>query len=330
MSQINIRVLTGEEIRRALPMRAVIQTLRDAFRELSAGRVTMPLRARVSVPDPAGTFLVMPALRPDAGQMAVKVVSVFPENRRRDLPSIHAVVLVFDPRDGRPLALLDGESLTALRTGAASGVATDILARPEAATAAVFGAGAQGRTQLEAVAAVRQLKHAWIFDPAADAAAEFAREMTARLGVPVDIAPDPAAALRKAEVVCTATTAGRPVFDDADVPPGVHLNAVGAYTPATHEIPPATVARAHVVVDQRQACLAEAGDLIIPRDRGLLAADFSPAELGEILDGRRPGRSAPDEITLFKSVGVAVQDTAVAGQALAVATELGLGRDVAL
>ncbi|MBN2431201.1 MAG: ornithine cyclodeaminase [Acidobacteria bacterium] len=311
-------------------MFAAIAALRDAFRELSAGRVTMPLRARLPVPDHDGIFLVMPALIPAAQQMAVKVVSVYPENPGQGLPSIHAVVLMFDPRDGRPLALLDGETLTALRTGAASGVATGLLARPEAATAAVFGAGAQGRTQLEAVATVRRLTRAWIFDPAVETATAFAREMTDQLGFPVDIAPDPAAALRQADVVCTATTSGRPVFTDRDVPPGTHINAVGAYTPASHEIPPATVARALVVVDQRQACLAEAGDLLIPREQGLLAADFLPAELGEILDDRRPGRSSPDEITLFKSVGVAVQDAAVAGRVLDAAAEIGLGREVML
>jgi ornithine cyclodeaminase/alanine dehydrogenase-like protein (mu-crystallin family) len=239
-------------------------------------------------------------------------------------------MVLFDAATGSPLAVMDAATLTAVRTGAASGAATDLLARPDAEAAAVFGAGVQGRTQLEAVCAVRTIRRARVFDVDAAAAGRFADEMAEHLGIAVEAAATPAEALAGAEVVCTATTASQPVFDDADLAPGVHLNAVGAYQPPAREVPAETVCRARVVVDQRAAALEEAGDLVVPLRDGLITEDHIAAEVGEILAGRAAGRESPEQVTLFKSVGVAVEDVAAAAAALAGAERLGFGTAVRL
>ncbi|HID88469.1 MAG TPA: hypothetical protein EYP52_01970, partial [Anaerolineae bacterium] len=274
--------------------------------------------------------LFMPGYLAEDDRMAVKIVSVFNDNPAKGLPLIHALVVVVDAETGAPTAVMDGTYLTALRTGAASGAATDLLAREDARVAAIFGAGVQGRTQLEAVCAVRPIETAWVYDVDPERAATYAKEMADRLGIPIHVASTPAEAVRAADVICTATTAAAPVFDDADVRPGTHINAIGAYTPQMQEIPAETVVRAKVVIDHREASLAEAGDLIIPLQQGLIAEDHIWAELGEIAAGLKPGRTDPGEITLFKSVGVAVQDVAAAAAVLEAAKRLGLGVEVPL
>jgi alanine dehydrogenase len=327
---MNLRVLSKEDVRRALPMVEAVEAMKAAFAQLSAGRADVPLRTPIEVPAHNGVTLFMPAYLSDDDLMAVKIVSVFNDNPARGLPLIHALVVVVEPTTGQPQAAMDGTYLTALRTGAASGAATDLLARPDARVAAIFGAGAQGRTQLEAVCAVRPIERAWVFDLNPEGAAAYADEMSARLALPVSVAGSPTEALRQADVVCTATTSSSPVFADADLQPGVHINAVGAYTPQMQEVPTETVARAKVVIDHHESSLAEAGDLIIPMKHGLIGKDHVYAELGEIAAGLKPGRTSNDEVTLFKSVGVAVQDVAAAGRVLAAAERLGLGVVVAL
>jgi alanine dehydrogenase len=327
---VKLRVLSADDVRQALPMAEAVEAMKAAFAQLSLGRANVPLRTPVEVPAHNGVTLFMPAYLADDDQMAVKIVSVFNDNPARGLPLIHALVVVVDATTGRPQAAMDGTYLTALRTGAVSGAATDFLARPDARIAAIFGAGAQGRTQLEAVCAVRPIEGAWVFDSYAERARAYADEMSARLSLPVSVARSPAEALRQADVVCTATTSSTPVFADADLQPGVHINAVGAYTPQMQELPAETVARARVVIDHRAASLAEAGDLIIPIAQGIIGADHIYAELGEIVSGLKPGRASAAEVTLFKSVGVAVQDVAAAGRVLAAAERLGLGVEVSL
>ena len=325
-----IRILSRADVRRALPMRQAIEAMKRAFAQLSTGQANVPLRVPLQVPRHNGVTLFMPAYLAADDQMAIKIVSVFNDNPARGLPLIHALVVVVDATTGAPAAVMDGTYLTALRTGAASGAATDLLARQDAHTAAIFGAGAQGRTQLEAVCAVRPIREAWIYDVAPQQAAAYADEMSRYLSLPVRVAGTPAEAVRRADVICTATTSSSPVFGDADVRPGTHINAVGAYTPQMQEIPVETVLRARVVIDHREASLAEAGDLLIPLQRGLMTQAHIYAELGEIAAGRKPGRTSAEEITLFKSVGVAVQDVAAASAVLEAARRLNLGTEVAL
>jgi len=320
--------LSAADVDRALSMPAAIAAVREAFIDLSGGRADVPLRAQMALAGD-GCALFMPVHLPRRRQLGVKVVTVIPENRGRELPTIQALVAVFDAESGRPQAVMDGELLTAMRTGAASGVATDALARKNAAVAAVIGAGVQGMRQLEAVCCVRTIREALVFDADRERASDFATEMGRRLGRTVRVL-DRASGVLAADIVCTATSSNLPVVADADLAKGAHVNAIGAYRPDTREIPGKTVGRATLVVDSREACMAEAGELVMAMGEGHLERDASPAEIGEVLAGTRPGRTGDDELTLFKSVGNAVQDLAVAGRILEEARRLELGTEVEL
>jgi ornithine cyclodeaminase len=325
-------ILKAEDVRQAFPMREGIVAMKHAYAAVSAGTADVPLRTSLSVPAHRGVSLFMPAYVSTASSeaLAVKAVSLFPANPSAGLAYIQAAVLLFDPQTGRALALLEGSSLTAIRTGAASGAGIELLSRAESRVAAIFGAGVQGRTQLEAACTARSISSVLVYDPSPDRARAFADEMRGRSGAPADIrvAVSPRDALAEADIVCTATTSMHPVFEDADLQPGTHISAIGAYTPEMREIPAETVVRARVVVDSRSAALAEAGDLIQPIRSRLIDESHIHAELGEIVLGRRPGRDSPDQITLFKSVGIAAQDAVAAEHAYRNAVRLGLGQEV--
>jgi alanine dehydrogenase len=327
-------ILTAAEVQKALSMKDAIEAMKRAYASLSDGKAEVPLRTRLSVPPQDAVSLFMPAyVQAESGDaLAVKVVSLFPKNpeRERSLAFIQAAVLVLDAETGRTTALLEGSSLTAIRTGAGSGAAIDVLARPDSKVVAVFGAGAQGRTQLEAACSVRKIEKAWVFDPSIERAESFAHEMAGKGPVPKDlrVATDAGQAVSEADIICTATTSTTPVFADADLKPGTHVSAIGSYTPEMQEVPAATVARALVVVDSRSATLAETGDLLQPMQDGLFGEEHIYAELGEILLGRKPGRRSPNQITYFKSVGVAVQDAMAAQLALQNARNQRMGVEV--
>ena len=330
VKQRTVRILSAADVRRALPMREAIEVMKEAFRRLSQGDAVVPPRICLEVASRRGRALFMPAYLPAEDRMAVKVVTLFDGNAALGLPRIQALVLLLDAGNGSPLAVMDGASLTAIRTGAASGVATELLARSDASVAAVFGAGVQGRTQLEALFCVRPIREVRVVDPDPAAVEAFCREMSGKTGVPVKPASTAAQAVREADVICTATTSRVPVFSDGDLKPGVHINAIGSYQPEVREVPEATVARARIIVDHRQSARAEAGDLLIPLRAGLITEEHLAAELGEVLDGRKRGRTSLDEVTLFKSVGVAVQDLAAAARVFRLAREQGLGSEVAI
>jgi alanine dehydrogenase len=330
---MRLRLLSANDVRQALPMGECIGLMKEAFAQLSSGRAHVPLRCPVPVPAHEGVTIFMPAYLEQSGDLGAKIVSVFPRNLKSGLPTIHAVVIVIDSTTGVPSALMDGTYLTALRTGAASGVATDLLSRKDARVVAVFGAGTQGRTQLEAVCTVRPIAHALVFDKDRRQAERYAEEMRSR-GAPIpkqiDIASSPSEALRRADILCTATTSTEPVFEGKELRPGTHINAVGAYTPQMQEVDAETIRRAKVVIDSREASLAEAGDLIIPMNQGIVSESHIYGEIGEIIAGRKPGRASKEEITYFKSVGVAVQDVAAARRILENSGKLSLGTDVEL
>jgi ornithine cyclodeaminase/alanine dehydrogenase-like protein (mu-crystallin family) len=319
-----IRILTTNDLRECLSIGETVELMKTAFAELSAGRATVPDRVSMEMPEIEGRALLMPVYLPAAGQFAVKIVSIFKNNPERGLPYIQAALLLLDGHDGHIMALMDGAYLTALRTGAASGLATDLLARKNASIAMIFGAGAQGRLQLEGMCAVRPIRLAYVYDPSGSRAEEFAVEMQTRVSCPIRIAPSPSAAT-EADIICTATTSLDPVFQDIDIRPGTHINAMGAYRPEMCEVPPSTVARARVVVDSRSAALAEAGDILRAISEGRFSADRISAELGEIVAGTRRGRMDDHEITIFKSVGSAAQDLVSARKALANAEGMKLG-----
>jgi len=317
--------LSADAIYRALPMREAVDAMREAFALLARGEVTLPTRLRLDAPAEHGAALVMPCHCTSQGLFSTKVVTVFDKNADRGLPVVQSILILTDGCTGATLAVMDGISLTAVRTGAASGLATDLLARSDAASVAVIGAGVQARTQLEAVCCVRAVRRARVYDRRVEAARRFADEMHERLGIGVEPAASPSEAMADAAVVCTATTSVTPVFDDRDVRPGTHINAVGAFRPGTAEVPAATVCRARVVVDHYAAAREEAGDLLAPLAAGLIDERHFDTELGQLVLGQKPGRTSTDEVTLFKSVGVAVQDLFAAARALDRAGHLGLG-----
>lgn len=326
-----MRIMTADDVRAALPMSAAIEAMRTAFRALAEGRVAMPQRTALTPPGAQGTLLVMPAALSEPGSLGAKLVTVFPQNRARGLPLVGAVVLLIDAVSGRPNALLEGAALTALRTGAASGLATDLLARPEARTAAIFGTGVQARTQLEAVCTVRQVERVWVVSRTREHAERFAREMAGRAPVPphVEVMASARRAVAGADIVCTATGASSPVFDGADVRPGTHVNAIGSFTRDMRELDPGLLPRARVVVDQREAARREAGEVIACLEAGTLAPS-DLVELGEVVASRAAGRGSAAQVTVFKSVGLAVQDVVAAEAALAAARARHLGREVEL
>jgi ornithine cyclodeaminase len=325
---MKLRIISRDEVKKAVSMAQAIETVKAAFAQLSKGRARVPIRTQLGVPLHDGVTLFMPAYLEQTDELGMKMVSVFSGNIDQGLPTINAMVTLVDAETGLPTAIIDGTYLTALRTGAASGAATDLLARADASTVAVLGTGVQGRTQLNAVCTVRRIERVLVYDKRTESAERFRDEMAA-VGSPIpsriEVASTAGKAVAEADVICTATTSLTPVFGDSDVRAGSHINAIGSFTPTMQELPAETVGRSTIVVDSREAVWAEAGDLIIARTQGLITEDSVHAEIGEIVSGKKPGRRSEDEVTLFKSVGNAVQDVSVGARVLKEAREKGLG-----
>ena len=330
---MTIRILSRDDIERAVDAAAAVDAMRVAFGELSAGRAVVPVRGHVE--SARGITLLMPAFLGASRGLGAKIVSIFPDNPAVGQPPIQGAVILLDAETGRARALLDGASLTEIRTAAGSGLATELLADPAADVLAVFGAGAQGRAHIELLAATRLLREIRIVSVPPEGAESLAAALTKRAealvppagGRPplIRAAATQAEALDGAKLVVTATTSETPVFSPELLEPGAHVNAIGAFQPHTREIPGEVVARARVVVDQQEAIWEEAGDLIIPVEEGLVGRDVIHAELGEIVNGDAAAGHAGFDFTLFESVGNAAQDVAIAEAALARAEALGLG-----
>ena len=317
---MQMRILSATDVQAAIDMPGAIEAMRDAFAAVSAGEATVPIRLGLETEH--GVSLFMPAYLSKSGAAGAKVVSVNPGNAAAGLPAIHGVVLVIEATTGRPLALMDGTWLTALRTGAVGGLAADLLARPDASTVALFGAGVQARTQLEAVRCVRKIATVRIVSATGASADRLVAELDGLDAVRMD---DPEAALAGADIVITATNSATPVFDGSRVEPGTHVTGVGSFTTEMREVDTELIRRARVVVDQREAILEEAGDIVGPIRDGDVDESMMSAEIGEIVLGRKPGRMSAEEITFFKSVGNAAQDVAVAARVLAAAERDGRG-----
>jgi ornithine cyclodeaminase/alanine dehydrogenase-like protein (mu-crystallin family) len=304
-----IPFLDAAAIRSAVPIADLLDAVERAYRDVADGRDRSPLRSHVGLD--AGDLLLMPGVRRGGTGATVKVVTVVPDNVARGLPTIHALVLWLDASTGAPIALMDGATVTAMRTGAASGVATRLLARQDAATLAIIGAGGQAEWQLRAVLAARPISRVLVHARSAEARAGFARAMADATGLEVEPVGSAEAAIRTADVVCCATTSSEPVFDAGWLRPGTHVNGIGAFRLGMVELPPEVFQRASLVaVDSRAAAMAEAGDLVAAIGRGLLA-ESELVELGTIGREWVVGRD-PAAITAFKSVGLAIQDVAAA------------------
>ncbi len=325
-------ILSRADAQACLTMRDAIDAMKMAFSALSEGRAQAPQRAAVPLAA-QGVALVMPSLIQTPAQHAfgLKIVTVMPQNPQRGLARIYASVLLLDDTTGRALAVIEGGWLTAMRTGAAAGLATELLARQDAHTLALFGAGAQAPMQAVAVHTVRPLREVRVVnrDPAHfQACVETIQTMLGANCPPIYYASSAREALKGATLVACATTATAPLFAWNDIAPGAHINAVGAFTPEMCEIDAETLAHARIVVDQRESAMIEAGDLLQALAAGRIAGPETWSDLGEIARGVRPARQSQEEITVFKSVGNAVQDVAVALRVYSRARELGLGVEV--
>lgn len=329
---MTLRILNGDSVRRALPMREAIDAVRGAYVACSTGRGVAPDRVHVDLPGEGNVALFMPGFIPASGDamdspasLVIKTVTVFPENPSRGLAMNQGALLVIDPNTGEASGLMDTAAVTAIRTAAGSAVATDCLARQDASTLAMLGTGVLGPTHIEAICAVRDVQSVRIWGRTPRNAQRLAERVPEWSRASVVVCESANDAVAEADIVCTATPAGAALFDATSVQPGTHVSAVGAFRPTMCELPAALIADARVYVDQRAAALVEAGDLIQAIDAGVFAWDRVVGEIGEVVEGRAPGRTDREQITVFKSVGMSLQDAAAAAVVIANAQRDDLG-----
>jgi alanine dehydrogenase len=320
-----VLVIDDAAVRAALPMPTAVEVMREAMRAYGEGSVYQPSRT-VLQPPGGGYVFIKPAAATAA--LGLKVITFFPSNAERGLPAISGFVALFDSETGVPVALLDGGAVTEIRTGAVSAVATDVLARADAGDLALLGAGVQARAHLEALAVVRPLRRVRVWSHRSAGAEAFV-DWAAERGHRVQACATAREAVAGADLVCTVSSAREPVLDGDWLSPGTHINAVGAFEATTRELDTNVVAKARVVVDDRDGAAAAAGDLLIPVREGALPSEWTFPELGELLAGTRvDGRAGDDDVTLYESLGLAVQDVAAAAQVVTASRERGLGIDV--
>ena len=309
---MHVLILSQADITRLLPMRPCIDVMADALSALARGDAILPLRQVLRLPDGKNAFAVMPAYVGSPPAIGAKVITVFPDNHGTALDSHQGAVLLFEGDHGSLVAVMDASSITAIRTAAVSGLATRLLAREDAADLAILGTGVQARTHLEAMCAVRPVKRARVWSRNAAAVRELATRASERHGIPVAPAASARAAVDGADIVCTVTASREPVLSGEWLAEGAHVNAVGASLASARELDTAAVARGRLYVDRRESALNEAGDFLIPKREGAICDDHIVGELGELLLGRVPGRRRDNEVTIFKSLGLAVEDVAAA------------------
>jgi ornithine cyclodeaminase len=310
---MQIVILNHAEVEMLLPMEACISVMAEALIALANGQVHQPLRMVVRPPDAAGLMGLMPAyMSGDRAAYGLKAVCVFPQNTTLGKDAHQGSVMLFSAVTGELLALMNASAITAIRTAAVSGVATQLLAQEKAGDLAIIGSGVQARTHLAAMTAVRSLKRVRVAGRTAENVQKFVAEMEATYNFPIEPVQSVEAAVKDADLIVTATTAAEPILQRDWIAPGAHLNVVGSSIPTTREVDTATMAAASLFVDRRESTLNEAGDYLFATREGAIGPDHIKAELGEVLTGDKPGRTRADEITLFKSLGLAIEDLASA------------------
>ncbi|MDI7260566.1 MAG: ornithine cyclodeaminase family protein [Thermodesulfobacteriota bacterium] len=317
-------ILSKRDMESLLTMEEVLDALEAGFREVKEGRYNIPVRSHLTVKEFEGDFLFMPAFLPGLKLFGTKVVSVFPQNPSKGKPTIFASYLLNDPTTGELLALMEASTLTGIRTGGTSGLATRYLAREDAKVIGVIGTGFQASYQVKAIRAVRLIAEVWAYDVDFRKLEEFCDHMDSM--VSVHAAKNASEVVRHADILVTVTTSKTPVFSGKDLKPGTHINAVGAFRCDMREVDEETVMRATIVVDTFEGCMAEAGDLLIPIREGKLKEDSIHSDLGDLVTGKKKGRKSSEEITLFKSVGFAMEDLVVAQRAYQKAMEKSQGQ----
>jgi ornithine cyclodeaminase/alanine dehydrogenase-like protein (mu-crystallin family) len=305
---MNVLVLSYDDVVRLLTMESCIEVMADALRTTSKGGAVLPLRSVVWMPDRTGMIGLMPGFLDAPTSLGLKVVSIFPGNHGTGFDSHQGVIMLFDTRHGSPRAIIDASSITAIRTAAVSGVATRALARDTAGDLAILGSGVQAVTHLAAMRAVRKIRRVRVWSRSQANAQRFAD----RCSIPVEVMATARAAVEGADLICTTTAAREPVLEGAWIAPGAHINAVGACFAAFRELDTPAVARSRLVVDRKESTVNESGDYLFAKKDGAIGEDHILGELGDLLLGRFTGRRSADDVTLFKSLGIAVEDLAAA------------------
>ena len=323
-------LLNQNDVMKMLDMTQCMEAVEKAFVELASGTAVLPPRINLFTGE--GLGLYMPAYLKEMGALACKVVTSYVNNpAKHKLPTIMGKVLLQDPETGDVICIMDGGYLTAVRTGAASGVATRYLAREDSGQkAGIFGAGAQARTQLQAMTIARDVAKAYVYDVNDEAVGQFITDMASLLQLDIIRAASADQVLEEADIICTASSSPTPVFDGGKVREGTHINSVGSHTPKARELDTAIIKRSKIIADSYDACLNEAGDIMIPIQEGAIDKSHLHAELGEVITGKKPGRADAREITLFKSNGLAIQDVAAAKLVYDKAVQAGIGTSVEL
>lgn len=324
-----MRIVNRQEVERLLPMADCIEALAAAMRAASGGAVSMPPRLFTPLADESGSLGLMPGSTLDPPYFGAKVISLRLDNPSRGLPAVQGYVSLFDHDSGRPVALIEGASVTAIRTAAASGLATRELSREHARTHGIFGTGVQAVTHIDAISCVRDIDRVIVWGRDAEKARRFAAQQTERVQFDVRATGDPAEAA-SCDVVSTVTAATEPILKGDWLQPGCHVNLVGVHTPQAREADTAAVVRSRVYVDLMESAMNEAGDLLIPIGEGALDQSDIVGEIGQVLSGDVPGRSAATDITLYKSLGIVAQDLFAATYIYARALETGAGVEVDL
>jgi len=323
---VKVLFLNEADVHELFRMSAAVPLMREALSTLAHGDAVLPLRSMVRLPDASGILGLMPGYLGAPQSFGLKVVTVMPGNHGTGYESHQGVVMLFGVKHGEPLAVIDASAITEIRTGAVSGAVTQALARADAGDLAILGSGAQARSHMAAMAAARKLRRVRVWSRTKANAERFAREQGPCFGVAIEVCADAAAAVRGADIVCTTTAASTPVLRGEWLSPGAHVNAVGACFANSRELDTEAVARSRFFTDRRESCMAEAGDFRLARDEGAIKDTHLLGEVGDVFTGKIAGRTGADDITVFESLGIAVEDLASAHHLLGHARETGAGR----
>lgn len=318
-------IVNQEQVGQLLPMRECIDVMERAFTALAHGQATLPLRPIMWLPDKSGLMALMPSHLGDINAMGLKALSVFPGNEGTEFDSHQGVVLLFETKHGQLLAIMDATSITAIRTAAVSGLATKLLACDDAGDLAILGSGTQARTHLEAMLAVRKIRRVRVYSKRPENAVRFAGRESKKHAMKIEATPSAQAAVKDADIICTTTSSREPVLLGEWIAPGAHINAVGASLPSARELDTGAVLKSRLYTDRRESLVNEAGDFIIPKNEGAFTESHIVGELGDLVIGKIAGRRSREETSLFKSLGLAIEDLAAAHHIYSKATEKQIG-----
>ncbi|MEW6735803.1 MAG: ornithine cyclodeaminase family protein [Acidobacteriota bacterium] len=322
---MKVLIINQSEVHQLLPMDACIDLMSNTLKTLASGDAINPLRRGMLLPEQAGLLAMMPGYMGNIHAMGLKAISIVPSNQGSQYDSHMGAVLLFETKHGSIQAIIDASSITAIRTAAVSGVATRLLAHEDASDLTIMGSAVQAHTHLQAMLLVRKIKRVRVWSRTYENARTFAERESKRHGITVEAVQDAQQAVKAADIICTTTAAEEPILYGKWIAAGAHINAVGSSIPFARELDTAAVVNAKLFVDRCESALNEAGDFLIPKKEGVINDDHIKGEIGEILLGQVTGRTSPNEITLFKSLGLAVEDIASAHHIYNKALELGVG-----